>query len=133
MADKGYSSTYGHEAVGATPFIGVYQKMFQYFQYRREEFLAAYHRRSNAESVFSSFQAKFGDAVRSKTRPAMGNEVLCQLLAHNICVLIQEQEELGISPLFFADDAPDEPADDSPAIIRFPGAGYDETKPPGVK
>ena len=90
-------------------------------------------RTSRRESVFSSVKAKFGDAVRSKTRPAMGNEVLCKLLAHNICVLIQEQEELGISPLFFTSDEPDEPTNDSPAIIRFPGAGYDETKPPGVK
>ena len=31
----------------------------------------------------------------------MVNEVLCKLLCHNLCCLIQEQEELGIVPVFW--------------------------------
>lgn len=128
-ADKGYSSVYGHDAVaavGATPFIsfkvnatggsgGVWARMFHYFQYRREEFLAHYHKRSNAESVFSAVKRKFGDALRSKTRAAMVNEVLCKMLCHNIVVLIHEQEELGIEAVFWGDDA-----GASPAILPMP-------------
>ena len=34
----------------------------------------------------------------------MTNEVLCKLLAHNLCVLIQEQHELGIDPIFWQDE-----------------------------
>jgi hypothetical protein len=36
------------------------------------------------------------DHVRSKTPVAMINEVLCKIICHNICVLIQETHELGI-------------------------------------
>ena len=45
-------------------------------------------------------KAKFGDAVRSRTDVAMTNEVLCKLVAHNICCLIMSQVELGIDPVF---------------------------------
>lgn len=40
----------------------------------------------------------------------MKNEVLCKLLAHNLCVLIQSQAELGIEPLFWTDETPVEKA-----------------------
>jgi hypothetical protein len=30
----------------------------------------------------------------------MTNEVLCKLIAHNICCLIMSQAELGIEPVF---------------------------------
>ena len=43
---------------------------------------------------------KFGDAVRSKSDVAMVNEVLCKVLAHNLCVLNQEECELGIEAMF---------------------------------
>ena len=39
----------------------------------------------------------------------MVNEVLCKFLAHNLCCLIQEQEELGIEPLFWQDKPEAEP------------------------
>jgi len=31
----------------------------------------------------------------------MVNEVLCKLLCHNLCCLIQQQCELGIEPVFW--------------------------------
>jgi transposase len=65
-----------------------------------KEFLQHYHKRSNVESTFSMIKAKFGDAVRSKTDTAMVNEVLCKIVCHNICCLIQETHELGIDPQF---------------------------------
>jgi hypothetical protein len=37
----------------------------------------------------------------SKTDTAMVNEVLCKILCHNLTCLIQEQETLGIVPIFF--------------------------------
>lgn len=115
--DKAYSSQENLEAVdelGGTGFYafkanatggigGLFGKMFHYFQFRREEFLQHYHKRSNVESTFSAIKRKFGDSVRSRTDVAMVNEVLCKLLAHNICCLIQEQAELGIEPVFWTD------------------------------
>ena len=114
-ADKGYSSINNHDVIhshGAVPYIafkgnhtgaggGLWQKMFHYFQYRREEFLGHYHKRSNVESTFSMIKAKFRDHVRSKTTVAMVNEVLCKIICHNICCLIQESHELGISAEFW--------------------------------
>jgi len=45
-------------------------------------------------------KSKFGDYVRSKEWTAQVNEVLLKVLCHNICVVIQEMYELGISPQF---------------------------------
>jgi transposase len=84
---------------------GLFEKMFHFFQFQREEFLAHYHQRSNVESTFSAVKRKFGDSVRSKTDTAMINEVLCKLLCHNLCCLIQEQTTLGIEPIFWTAEA----------------------------
>jgi hypothetical protein len=46
----------------------------------------------------------------------MANEVLCKILCHNITCLIQEQETLGISPIFWKDEQQDEQA----TILRLP-------------
>jgi transposase len=119
-ADKAYGSLENFEAVaaqGGTGFIafkanttgavgGMFEKMFHLFQYRREEYLAHYHKRSNVESTFSMVKRKFGDYVRAKTETAMVNEVLCKFLAHNLCVNIQEQCELGIASEFWDDRMP---------------------------
>src|SRR5208282_35827 len=98
--------------VGATPFIafrsdnraghgGTWDKMYHYFQFKRTEFLAHYHKRSNVESTFSMMKRKFGDSLRSKTDVAMVNETLCKILCHNLVVLIHEVCELGIDPVFW--------------------------------
>ena len=47
-------------------------------------------------------KAKFGDKLKSKNWIAQQNELLCKLIAHNICVLIQEMHELGIKPEFMS-------------------------------
>jgi transposase len=117
-ADKAYTSNENFEAVadvGGTAYLafksnatgtcgGLFEKMLRYFKFEAETYLAHYHKRSNIEAVFSAVKRRFGDAVMSKTDVAMANEVLCKLLAHNLCCLIQEQEELGIVPVFFKDE-----------------------------
>ena len=116
-ADKGYGSLKNYKAIqyhGATPYIafksihtgrgaGLWQRMFHYYQFNRDQFLQHYHKRSNVESTFSMIKAKFRDHVRSKTDVAMVNEVLCKILCHNICCLIQESYELGISTVFWGE------------------------------
>jgi transposase len=114
-ADKAYGGLVTTDCVhkvGGTPFIsfrgnatggvgGTYQKMFHYFMFRKQEFLAHYHKRSNVESTFSMIKRKFGDSLRSKTNVAMVNETLCKILCHNLVVLIHEMCELGINPVFW--------------------------------
>lgn len=68
----------------------------KYGKTRREQ-------RSNVESTFSMIKAKFGAAVRSKTTTAQLNEVLCKVLCHNLCVLVQSIYELGVAPTFWAE------------------------------
>lgn len=41
---------------------------------------------------------KFGDTLRGKTATAQDNEVLCKVLAHNLCCLVHAHYELGITP-----------------------------------
>lgn len=50
------------------------------------------------ETTFSMIKAKFGTRIRSKTTAAQLNEVLCKVLAHNLCCLVQSMYELGIEP-----------------------------------
>jgi len=119
-ADKGYGSVKNYKAIqrhGATPYIafksihtgraeGLWQRMYHFYQFHRAEFLQHYHKRSNVESTFSMIKAKFSDHVRSKTDVAMKNEVLCKIICHNICCLIQESHELGIDTVFWAETSP---------------------------
>jgi len=114
-ADKAYLyqvNTETVERLGGVPFIpfksrnvepkkdSAWARMYHLFHYRREQFMAHYHKRSSIESVFSMIKGKFGNAVRSKSEMGQVNEVLCKVLCHNICVLIRAMHELGIEPTF---------------------------------
>jgi transposase len=113
-ADKAYNVVYNQLAIheiGARAFIpfksshtgshgGLWRKAFLFYQLHRQEFDEHYHQRSNVESTFWMIKSKFGSQIRSKTETAMMNEVLCKVVCHNICVLIQSIYELGIVPQF---------------------------------
>ncbi len=115
-ADKAYSGRANLELVDqlhATPYIpfksnstGIYRsenlwdRLYHFYMLHRETFLEHYHRRSLAESTMWMIKAKFGDALRSKSDTAQVNELLCKVLCHNICVVIQSMYELGIEPDF---------------------------------
>jgi len=117
-ADKAYASLENFEEVAGCngqAFIafksnhtgavgGQFEKAFHYFQFKNDEYMKHYHKRSNVESTFSAIKRKFGDSVRSKCDYATVNEVLCKILCHNICCLIQEQCELGIEPIFWKEE-----------------------------
>lgn len=131
-ADKAYSSADNLEAVaalGGTAYIpfksnatgakgGLWEKMFHYYSFHREDFLKHYHQRSNVESTFSMVKAKFRDHVRSRTDTAMVNEVLCKFLCHNLCVVHQSNVELGIEPIFW----PEQPSKPKDALALAPSA-----------
>jgi len=133
-ADKAYSTVANLQAVvdcGGTPYIpfkctatgesgGLWEKMLHFFLFKQDEFLPRYHKRSNVESTFSAIKGKFMDSLRSKTDVAMVNEVLCKILCHNICVVIQEMHELGIEAIFWPEEScPHE--EELAYILRFPG------------
>ena len=84
-----------HKSVDRT-----WEKAFHLFSFHKAEFYEHYHQRSNVETTFHMIKAKFGSAVRAKTKVAQVNEVLAKVLCHNICVLIQAFFELGIQSHF---------------------------------
>src|SRR5262249_55387069 len=115
-ADKGYSSRPNLrlvEDLKAKPYIAfkdnalesgvceVWDKFFHYYSYQKQEYMDHYHKRSNVESTFWMVKSKFGEEVRSKLPTAQINEVLCKILCHNICCVIQSMYELGIEPNFW--------------------------------
>lgn len=114
-ADKGYLSAQNIETVfaaGGMPFIhpkdnttgkigGLFEKMFRFYQYRQDEFLQHYHKRSNVESVFSAVKRKFGDSIRSRTTAAKKNETFAKFICNNLCAVILSQCELGIEGEFW--------------------------------
>jgi transposase len=120
-ADKAYSSLANLKLVdekGGIPFIPfrvnanpdhssgdpLWTRMYHFYAYNQEWFKAHYHKRSNVETTFSMIKTKFGERLRSKTEIAQVNEVLCKVLCHNICALIQSIYELGIEVEFWQDD-----------------------------
>jgi transposase len=121
-ADKAYLSADNLKAVvnaQAMPYIpfkansvtnekrhtSLWKRMYHYFSYNQERFMASYHKRSNVESTFSMIKAKFGDALRSRSKTAQINEALCKVLCHNLCCVIQSMYELNLKPKFWAEVA----------------------------
>ncbi len=119
-ADKAYSSEKNMNLTlvrGAQPFIAfrtnatagnrrsgsIWKRLFLEYQANQEYFMSQYHKRSNVETTFSMIKAKFGERLRSKTETAQINEVLCKVLCHNLCVVIQSIYELGIEVDFTAE------------------------------
>jgi transposase len=116
-ADKAYSGRGNIEAIhmiGAFPLIPfksnttaaqgppLWKRMYHFFLYNQDEFMQHYHKRSNVETTFSMIKAKFGGFVRSKLPTAQVNEVLCKVLCHNLCVLVQISYEVGKDATFWA-------------------------------
>jgi transposase len=116
-ADKAYSSIKNLELVvskGAMPYVpfkshttgngdgsAIWRKLWGYYNYQRDEFLAHYHKRSNIETVNSMIKGKFGGKLWSKSTVGQVNEALLKVLCHNLCVLVQSIYELGIEPVFW--------------------------------
>ena len=100
-------------------FDGLWNRMWHFYNFNREAFLEHYHKRSNVETVFSMIKAKFGGSVRAKTPVAQVNEVLCKILCHNICVLVQSTYELELEPVFWTFEAKE-----SVAPKQFTLAGF---------
>jgi len=67
-----------------------FKQAFRFFREHREKYLKRYHKRSNVESAFSMIKRKFGNNVKCKKEVSQDNEILAKILAHNVCVLIQE-------------------------------------------
>jgi len=81
-ADKAYLSRANLalvDSLGAVPFIPfkrnqdgresssrLWEKMWRYFQFQRDDFMAHYHQRSNVETTFSMIKRKFGSHLRAR-------------------------------------------------------------------
>ena len=112
VGDKAYSSRrilkFIHE-MGMMPFIPfkknvtgkskgtiIWRQMWEHFKLNNEEYMNAYHVRSNIETSFHMVKKRFGDDVKTKTEIGNINEIKTKFLCHNICVLIIEAYESNI-------------------------------------
>lgn len=126
-ADKAYSSAPNLKLVlanAAMPYIpfrsnatpserggSVWNRMYNYYTYQQEWFMEHYHKRSNVESTFSMIKRKFGERIKCHTKTAQVNELLCKILCHNLCCVIQSMYEFGIDVNFGTQtlEPPDQP------------------------
>ena len=67
-----------------------FKQAYRFFKEHQEEYLNRYHKRSNIESSFSMIKRRFGNNVKCKKETSQDNEIYAKVLAHNVCVLIQE-------------------------------------------
>ena len=67
-----------------------FKTAFRFFKENKEGYLDSYHKRSNIESTFSMIKRRFGNNIKCKKEISQDNEILAKVLAHNICVLVQE-------------------------------------------
>jgi len=54
---------------------------------------------------FPRSKRRYGSAVRSKTEEAMKNEVLAKFVCWTVTCVIQAMYEMGVNPVFWADQA----------------------------
>ena len=64
--------------------------MLNNFKNNNNEFMSHYHKRSNIESCFSMIKRRFGNNLLCKKEISQDNEILSKVLAHNLCILVQE-------------------------------------------
>lgn len=75
-------------------------KMYHYFMLNKDEFMEHFHKRSNIESTNAAIKRKFGETLKSKNWVAQVNELLANIIAYNLTVVIHEMYENGIEPKF---------------------------------
>lgn len=92
----GPSSSSNHNVKGLAGSGRLWKKAYHYFCLHEDEFYARYHKRSNVESTFGAIKQRFGERLKSKDFTAQCNEVLCKVVAWNICVLVRVMHEHGI-------------------------------------
>lgn len=116
-ADKAYLSkenlalVVGHGAVPYIPFKSnttgegpkLWKKMYHLYQFKRDQFLDHYHKRSNVESTVWMIKSKFGKEIRSKLPVSQENELLLKVLCHNLSVVTTSIFEFGIEPEFWSE------------------------------
>jgi len=70
-----------------------WNQMLQAYLNNPEQWLKNYHKRSNAESVFSKIKRKYGGNLRSRHPQARKTELLLKILLHNQTIVHTKKEK----------------------------------------
>lgn len=90
-----------HGVPGIGGSAKLWRRAYHYFSLNQEEFYKRYHKRSNVEATFSALKATLGERLKSKTKRAQQNEVMCKAIAWNIRCVVRAMTEIGIDPVFY--------------------------------
>ena len=74
----------------------IWAEMYRFFHQNNELFMKKYHLRSNAESGMFMIKQRFGDLTHIRGEVGAKNDVLCKILCHNLCILVQELFNLNL-------------------------------------
>lgn len=116
-ADKAYTSRKNFtfvEGLGSTMFApfksnvvepkftddSAWARMYHWFMSDYAGWVSHYHLRNIAESTISTVKRRFGGRLTSHNVVAQCNELLCQVIAHNLIVIIHAMYERGLEPQF---------------------------------
>jgi hypothetical protein len=84
------------------PWASTWTKMYHLFSYQRDTFLAATTSGRTSRPRSPLAKTKLGDSLRSKSEVGQFNEVLCKVIAHNLCVPIACIHEIWLDVPVFA-------------------------------
>lgn len=96
-------------ATGRSKGSDAWKRDFNWFKTDPERYYHLYHRRQPVEAFFSMLKRKMLDYLRAKSDIGQENEILCRLVANNICVLnglyqqMEEKDEKKYLPMVGSD------------------------------
>jgi transposase len=143
LADAAYMSWYNVKAlddIGAEAFIdfpkgvtGVkdpgIRRLYLKMSADPEEYRRRYHQRVLGESGNNMIKTRFSHRLRSRVPNAQYAECMLRAVAHNVAMLVQAVEELGIEPKYWAPTTTGEPA--SIPLLGAPDPQNDNGEPHG--
>ena len=134
LGDAAYMAAYNVEAIektGASAFIdwparvtgagsAIIRRLYNKFQADQEDYWAHYHQRSLAESGMNMIKTRFSHRLRSRVPNAQYAETMLRCVCHNVAMLVQAVEELGVEAKYWTTPATVDAFAEAPPLAAGP-------------